>query len=44
MFEKKSHDKLKGEMEVIQKQLVETKNERINTLKEVKRFFKEFER
>ena len=39
----KSYDELKAEMEVIQQQMVETKkNERANTLKEVKRLCKEF--
>ena len=39
----KSYDELKAEMEAIQKQMVEAnKNERANTLKEVKRLSKEF--
>tara|TARA_B110000977_G_scaffold171093_1_gene222307 strand:+ start:308 stop:484 length:177 start_codon:yes stop_codon:yes gene_type:complete len=39
----KSYDKLKAEMEEIQQQMAEAKkSERTNTLKEVKRFFKEF--
>ena len=39
----KSYDKLKTDMETIQQQMVEAKkNERANTLKEVKRLCKEF--
>ena len=39
----KSYDKLKADMEAIQQQMVEAKkNERANTLKEVKRLCKEF--
>ena len=38
----KSHDELKAEMEAIQHQMAENKNnERANALKEVKRLFKE---
>ena len=40
----KSYDKLKADMEAIQQQMIEAKkNERANTLKEVKRLCKEFE-
>ena len=39
----KSYDELKTDMEAIQQQMVEAKkNERANTLKEVKRLCKEF--
>jgi len=38
----KSFDELKAEMETIQQQMIETKNERANSLKEVKRLCKEF--
>ena len=39
----KSYDKLKADMEAIQQQMIEAKkNERANTLKEVKRLCKEF--
>ena len=39
----KSYDELKAEIETIQQQMAEAKkNERTNTLKEVKRLFKEF--
>ncbi|MDB9877700.1 H-NS histone family protein [Amylibacter sp.] len=39
----KSYGELKAEMETIQQQMVETKkNERVNALKEVKRFCKEY--
>ena len=39
----KSYDELKDKMEVIQKRMTEAKrNERTNTLKEVKRLCKEF--
>ena len=39
----KSYDELKADMEAIQQQMVEAKkNERANTLKEVKRLCKEF--
>ena len=41
--EMKSYDELKAEMEAIQQQMVQAKkNERVNALKEVKRFCKEF--
>ena len=41
--EMKSYDELKAEMEAIQQQMVEAKkNERANSLKEVKRLCKEF--
>ena len=41
--EMKSYDELKAEMEVIQQQMVEAKNnERAKALKEVKRLCKEF--
>ena len=40
----KSYDELKADMEAIQQQMVEAKkNERANTLKEVKRLCKKFE-
>ena len=40
----KSYDKSKADMEAIQQQMIEAKkNERANTLKEVKRLCKEFE-
>lgn len=39
----KSYDELKAEMETIQQQMLEAKqNERANSLKEVKRSYKEF--
>ena len=38
----KSHDELKAELEVIQQQMVEAKNEHANALKEVKDLGKEF--
>ena len=39
----KSYDELKAEIEAIQQQMVEAiKNKRVNALKEVKRFCKEF--
>lgn len=38
----KSYDELKAEMETIQQQMVEAKNERASALKEVKRLCKEF--
>ena len=39
----KFNDELNAEMEAIQQQMVEAKkNERVNTLKEVKRLFKDF--
>ena len=38
----KSYDELKAEIEAIQQQIVEKKNERANALKEVKRLCKEF--
>ena len=42
-YEMKSYDELKAEMEGIQQQMVETKeNERANAQKEVKRLCKDF--
>ena len=42
MYKIKSYDELKAEMDAIQLQRVEAKNERANALKEVKRLCKEF--
>ena len=38
----KSYDELKAEMEIIQQQMAEAKNERTSVLKEVKRLCKGF--
>ena len=42
MYKIKSYDELKAEMDAIQLQRVEAKNERANALKKVKRLCKEF--
>ena len=44
MFETKSYDEFKAEMEASQQQMIEEKkNKRANALKEVKRLCKEFD-